>query len=96
MTRYPRSPAHRHRRDDRRRGPRDEKGVTEISTARFRLLLRAKMLEFYLDDYHVICYSMVKPAEGRIGGDMQEARMWEWGRYSYAWVHFSFLESMRK
>jgi hypothetical protein len=48
--------------------------------ARFRLLLRGKMLEFYLDELLIQCYSMVKKPEGRIGGEnAHELKEWEWG-----------------
>ncbi len=36
-------------------------------TARFRLLLRGTLLEFYLDDLLMQCYSLTQPATGRIG-----------------------------
>ena len=35
--------------------------------ARFRLLLKHSLLEFYLDDILVECFSLPTPATGRIG-----------------------------
>jgi hypothetical protein len=35
--------------------------------ARFRLLLKRPVLEFYLDDILIECYSLPTPATGRIG-----------------------------
>ncbi len=46
---------------------------------RFRLLLRSAMLEFYLNDYFIQCYTMDRPASGRI--DLQgisAPRLWSW------------------
>jgi len=37
------------------------------STARFRLLLKGSLLEFYLDDLLVQCYSLGRTASGKIG-----------------------------
>jgi hypothetical protein len=37
------------------------------ATARFRLLLKGSLLEFYLDDLLMQCFSMVHAADGRIG-----------------------------
>jgi hypothetical protein len=46
--------------------------------ARFRLLVKQSLLEFYLDDLLMHCYSMPQPATGRIGvitgGTRQRAR----------------------
>ena len=36
-------------------------------TARFRLLLKHSLLEFYLDDLLIECFSLPEPATGRIG-----------------------------
>jgi hypothetical protein len=35
--------------------------------ARFRLLLQDALLEIYLDDFLIECYSLPTPATGRIG-----------------------------
>jgi hypothetical protein len=46
---------------------------------RFRLLLRSTMLEFYLNDYLIQCYTMNKPASGFV--DLQgiaKPRLWSW------------------
>jgi hypothetical protein len=36
-------------------------------TARFRLLLKGSLIEFYLDDLLMQCYSLPQQATGRIG-----------------------------
>ena len=37
------------------------------STARFRLLLKGSLIEFYLNDLLIECYSLPQAASGRIG-----------------------------
>ncbi len=56
---------------------RSDREVRFANPAGFRLLLREKMVELYLDDYHIQSYSMVKPSDGRIETDVQEVRVWE-------------------
>ena len=43
-------------------------------TARFRLLLKHSLLEFYLDDLLIECYSMPQWAGGRVGVVRGESR----------------------
>ncbi len=44
-----------------------DRGASFAKPARFRLLLRRSLLEFYLDDVLIECYSLPAPATGRIG-----------------------------
>ena len=46
--------------------------------ARFRLLLKYSLIEFYLDDVLIECYSLPGPATGRIGaiGELSDLRAW--------------------
>ncbi len=46
--------------------------------ARFRLLLKYSMIEFYLDDILIECFSLPGPATGRIGaiGEVSDLRAW--------------------
>jgi hypothetical protein len=53
------------------------------STARFRLLLKGSLMEFYLDELLIQCYSLPQPATGRIGvlsagdpGSVAAVRTW--------------------
>jgi hypothetical protein len=46
--------------------------------ARFRLLLKYSVIEFYLDDILIECFSLPGPATGRIGaiGEVSDLRAW--------------------
>ena len=53
-------------------------------TARFRLLLKGSLVEFYLDDLLMQCYSLPQMATGRIGliqgghnGAIDDLRAWQ-------------------
>ncbi|NQU26524.1 MAG: hypothetical protein HQ567_35015, partial [Candidatus Nealsonbacteria bacterium] len=58
------------------------KGVNREMTfgtpARFRLLLKYSLIEFYLDDILIECYSLPGPGIGRIGaiGKVSDLRAW--------------------
>lgn len=45
-----------------------DRQLTWGTPARFRLLLKGELLEFYLDDVLIECYSLPQPATGRICG----------------------------
>ena len=51
-----------------------EAGITPRREHTFRLLTRQYMLEFYLDDRLIQCYSIPERATGRIGFVVQGAR----------------------
>ena len=57
---------------------RADRQMALASPAHFRLLLREKILEFYLEDVYIQSYSMVKPPSGRIEGDFTNANAWAW------------------
>ncbi|MGC9467938.1 MAG: hypothetical protein ACP5HS_05065 [Anaerolineae bacterium] len=47
--------------------------------SRFRLLLRHTMIEFYLEDILIQCYTMDNPADGRIALEgASDLRLWRW------------------
>jgi hypothetical protein len=53
------------------------------SNAQFRLLLKSTVMEFYLDDLLIECFSLPEPASGRIGfigyneGHVQNLKAWK-------------------
>jgi hypothetical protein len=49
------------------------------SCPRFRLLLNRTMLEFYLDDILIQCYTMERAADGAIScQNVSNLRVWQW------------------
>jgi hypothetical protein len=52
-----------------------EAGITPHRKQMFRLLIRQYMLEFYIDDRLIQCYSIPERATGRIGFVVQGGRM---------------------
>jgi hypothetical protein len=44
-----------------------DQGITAGQFTRFRFLMRRTMIEFYLDDELIRCYSLPTPASGRLG-----------------------------
>jgi hypothetical protein len=44
-----------------------DRETTFKSPARFRLVLKSELMEIYLDDFLIECFSLPAPATGRIG-----------------------------
>jgi hypothetical protein len=56
-----------------------DRGLEMVSRPRFRLLLHHTMLEFYLEDILIQCYTMEIAADGRISFEnVKNLRLWQW------------------